>query len=120
MMHLTWKTPRTVAVAARAVLLVACEDGATAPAPGGSASGGAAGDGLAVGADKSGAATDSFVIVRRDVVRGGGARIRSTRSGTDLPFVCTDPEDCHEQCPGAAQEGWTTVCSCLTLGDQFV
>lgn len=64
-----------------AVLLFACEDGATAPDPVGSASGEAVADALAVGDKASGEAAQSVVIVRREVVRGGRVRTRGTRSG---------------------------------------
>lgn len=73
-----------------------------------------------VGGEASEAAAQAFVIVRREVVRGGGVRTRSTRSGNAAPFYCTDPEECHEECPGPTQGGWTTVCSCKPLGDGFL
>ena len=111
---------RTTTALALAVLLFACEDGATAPDPLGSTSGEVTRDRLAVGTDSFGAVAQSFVIVRREVVRGGGTRTRTrrTRSGVDT-FVCSNPEECHEECPGPTQDAWTTVCSCTPLGDEF-
>ena len=109
-----------VSLAALALLLLACEDVATAPDPLGSASGEVALDGLAVGTDSSGAVAQSFVIVRREVVRGGGVIRGSTRTrSSGDTFVCSNPEECHEECPGPTQDGWTTVCSCKPLGDEF-